>query len=159
MKAIIVYHSKTGHTREAAEDIARGLAEKGVDCTVTAAGELSGATGDISGYDIVLVGTPTYGNRRYRLPAKPVEQFLGSLGTDGLKGKVTGAFTVNAGAGGSKLVPNIEAHLSSMGGKVVTGGPVVRAGAILSLWTGPAAKPADREKCVEFGRRVAAQAG
>ena len=41
MKALIVYHTKTGHTKRAAEDIARGLAEEGVDSTIRAARELS----------------------------------------------------------------------------------------------------------------------
>lgn len=191
MKALIVYHTKTGHTREAAEDIASGLAEKGVDCTVEAAGDLNGATADVSGYDIVLVGSPTYGIRRYRRPAKHIGQFLDSLGTDGLKGKVVGAFTVKhpvsrlqvgintvlllvprvlgglrttrkvymAEKRGDWLVSNIEKRLTAIGGEVVTGGPVVKAGASWSLWKGPAAKPADEEAFVEFGRRVAAQAG
>ena len=34
MKALIIYHSKTGHTKAAADDIARGLEEKGVEVTV-----------------------------------------------------------------------------------------------------------------------------
>jgi flavodoxin len=158
MKALIVYHSKTGHTRHAADDIARGLKSEGVETDVVKAGEVP-AKNAVGGYDIVLFGTPTYGNRRYNLPARPVDDLLKSLGPDGLSGKTVGVFTAFAGYGGGKLVGNIEKSLSSLGGKVVGGGPAVKAGAPLSLWKGPDAKPADVAACEEFGRKVARAAG
>ncbi|MBU1671396.1 MAG: flavodoxin domain-containing protein [Actinobacteria bacterium] len=158
MNALIVYHSKTGHTRQAADDIARGLVSEGVEADVKAADGLSGK-GALDGYDIVLFGTPTYGNRRYNLPAKPVDDLMKSLAPGGLEGKTVGAFTVFAGYGGGKLVTNMEGSLAGLGGKVVGGGPAVKAGAPLSLWKGPDAKPADTTACEEFGRKVARLAG
>jgi flavodoxin len=157
MKALIVYQSKTGHTRDAAHDICRGLTGRLVDCTIKPASELVGADGPgaIKGYDIVLFGTPTYGQRRYQKPAKQVSDFLDSLGAGGLSGKVAGAFAVNAAYGGDRLVSAIESRLEGMGAKVVKGGPVVKAGAPLSLWKGPKAGPGDVKKCEDYGKRLA----
>ena len=157
MKALIVYHTKTGHTRDAADDVARGLAARGVECDVKPAAEATGA--GMGGYDVVLVGTPTYGQRRYQKPAKSVERFLASLGPRGLEGKTAGAFAVNAGYGADKLIAAMESDLERLGAKVVTGGPAVKAGAPLSLWKGPDASAADAGRCEDFGRRVAAAAG
>lgn len=156
MKALIVYHTKTGHTREAAGDIARGLSDSGVECVVKPASEATG--GGLDEYDIVLAGTPTYGNRMYKKPAKSVEEFLASLAPRALEGKTAGAFAVNAGFGADKLVAAMEKDLERLGASVVEGGPAVRAGAPLSLWKGPDAGEADRKSCEEFGRRVAAAA-
>jgi flavodoxin len=158
MKALIVYHSKTGHTRQAAEDIARGLTSEGVEVDVKSAGDLTGKKA-VEGFDIVLFGTPTYGNRRYSLPAKQVESFIKSLEPDGLVGKTVGAFAVNASWGAKKLVGNVERSLADLGGKVVAGGPAVTAGAPLSLWKGPDAKPDDVAACEAFGKKATQAAG
>lgn len=157
MKALIVYHSKTGHTRQAADDICRGLADRQVDCTVKKATEIGAGT--LDDYDIVLFGTPTYGQRRYAEPARQVAALIDSAGAGRLKGKVSGAFAVNAAYGGNKLVAAMEAKLEGLGAKVVRGGPVVKAGAPLSLWKGPDASQADVRTCEEFGGRVADAAG
>lgn len=156
MKALIIYHSKTGHTRAAADDIARGLKEKGVEVTVEEAAKSDPAkAGD---FDFLLVGSPTYGNTGYRAAAKPVDKFLEAMKPDALSGRVAGAFSVNAAMGATKIVSSIENKLASFGAKVVSPGPAVKAGALLSLWQGPDASAEDVEKCVEFGRRVAGAA-
>lgn len=158
MKALIAYHTKTGHTLKAAEDIASGLKKYGVECTIrptvnlVSHGELQI---DVSGFDIVLVGSPTYGSRLYKSPARPVEAFVESIPGDVLKGKYCGAFTVNAGVGGSMLVRAMELDLAEKGANVVFGGPVVKAGAPLSMWKGPEASPDEVKRCEEFGERVA----
>jgi len=153
MKALVVYYSKTGHTLETARDITRGMEESGVTVTVRPAADVSAA--DVAGCDIFLVGSPTYGNTMYKAPAKAVAKLLDSLQPSALSGKYAGAFSVMAGFGGQKIVTAIEARLSDLGATVVAGGPAVKAGVPLSLWTGPPAGKADVEKCVGFGRRLA----
>ena len=153
MKALIIYHSKTGHTKKAAEDIAKGLKEKGVDATLQEAAKADPAA--VSGFDILLVGSPTYATTRYKAAAKPVERFMDAMKPDALSGRVAGGFSVCAASGAEKIVAAIEKKLASFGAKVVTPGPAVRAGAVLSLYQGPDASAEDVEKCVEFGRRVA----
>ncbi|MBU4194059.1 MAG: flavodoxin domain-containing protein [Actinobacteria bacterium] len=154
MKALIVYHTKTGHTEQAALDVARGLESCGVECAACAAANAKAAA-DISEYEILAVGSPTYGNRRYRLPARQVSDFLDSLSSGKLEGKTCGVFTVNAGWGGEKLAGAMERALEVLGGHVVGKSPVVKAGAPLSLWKGPDASPSDVSKCEEFGKKLA----
>jgi len=158
MKALIVYFSKTGHTKQAALDIARGLESGGVECDVEGADNAKAAA-DVSEYQILAVGSPTYGNRRYRLPARQVNDFLDSLSPGSLEGKTCGAFTVNAFLGGEKLAEAMELALDKLGGIVVGNSPVVKAGAPLSLWKGPDASPSDVSSCEEFGKRLAEAAG
>lgn len=155
MKALIVYHSKTGHTKQAAEDIAKGLEAEGVECVIREAAK--GVTEPVQEFEIVLVGSPTYGNRGYHKPARQVERFLDSLSPRGLEGKVCAAFTVHAAMGGGSVVSGTEKMLADRGGKVISGGPVIKAGAPLSLWKGPNASQADVQKCEEFGKRAARQ--
>ena len=153
MKALIVYYSKTGHTLEAANDIARGLEEAKVEVTIRPAAEVSAS--DVADFDIFLAGSPTYGNTRYKAPAKAVEKMLDSLKPSGLSGKYAGAFSVMAGYGADKIVQAMESQLADLGATVVAQGPTIKAGAPLSLWKGPSAGKADVTKCTEFGRRVA----
>ena len=153
MKALIVYHSKTGHTQKAAEDIAKGLEESGTEVTVKPAVEVKPA--DVAGYDIFVAGTPTYATTMYKAPAKTVAKLLDSLRPDGLSGKYAGAFSAYAASGGEKVVSSTETRLSGLGATVVAGGPAVKAGAPLSLYQGPDASEADVAKCVEFGHRLA----
>jgi len=154
-RALIVYHTKTGHTGQAAKDIAKGLQEGDVACTLVAAKKAGSGELDVRDYEIVLVGTPTYGNRRYSSAAKPVDSFIGSLPADSLEGKYCGAFAVMAGMGAQKLIKAIEGQLRNLGGTIVSGGPAVTAGAPLSLWKGPDASETDVEACREYGRLLA----
>ena len=155
MKALIVYHSKTGHTKQAAEDIAKGLETEGVDCVIRDVAK--GVTEPVEEFEIVLVGSPTYGNRGYHKPARQVERFLDTLSPRGLEGKVCAAFTVHAAMGGVSVLGGMEEMLAERGGKVISGGPVVKAGAPLSLWKGPNASQSDVQTCEEFGKSVAKQ--
>ncbi|MDD5748667.1 MAG: flavodoxin domain-containing protein [Actinomycetota bacterium] len=152
MKALIVYYTKTGHTAQAAKDISKGLLLEDVQCDVVSA--QMGLNKDIREYEIVVFGSPTYGTKGYRYPAKRIQDFLDSLSSDTLSGKVCGAYTVNAEFGGRKLKRAMEMQLLKAGAEVVEG-PVVKAGVPLSLWKGPDASEVDRKKCEEFGRALA----
>lgn len=156
MKALIIYYTKTGHTKAAAEDVARGLEEKGVDVTIEEAVKADSAK--VGEYDVFLVGSPTYGTTMYKSAAKPVDKFMDKMKPDALSGCIAGAFSVNGAVGAEKVVAAIEKKLATYGAKVVSPGPAVKAGAPLSLWKGPDASPEDVSKCEEFGRRVAGTA-
>lgn len=157
MKALIAYYSRTGHTLESANDIARGLEGAGVEVTTRQADEI--AASDVSECDIFVAGSPTYGSTFYKAPAKAVARLLKSLAPAGLEGKRAGAYSVMAAYGGDRIVAVLEAKLAELGATVVSGGPTVKAGAPLSLWTGPMAGREDVEKCEAFGRRLAESAG
>ena len=63
MKSLVVYYSKTGNTEKVARAIAKGL-----EADLKRVEEVH----DISGYDLICVGTPVYGFA----PAGPVKKFL-----------------------------------------------------------------------------------
>ena len=55
MRALIVYHTRTGHTRRAAEDIAEGLKGTGLEVRLAAATELS--DWNVAGDAVLIVGS------------------------------------------------------------------------------------------------------
>jgi len=149
MKALIVYHSITGHTQKAGEDIAKGLRGSGVEVTLKNVNEVSKS--DIAEYDIFAIGSPTHGSK----PTGKIRRLLVSLEDGALSQKKVAAFSAYAGMGGDKTVARIEELLRGRGAAKIVNGVYVRAGAPLSLWKGRDAGAEDVEKCVELGRKLA----
>lgn len=157
-QTLIVYHTKTGHTRRAGEDIAAGLREAGVEVEVKPVVEVSAE--ELAGYDLVVVGSPCHAGSVKVLfsgVAGPVSDWLGGLPRDAFSGKAVAAYSVNSCFGGRATVESLERLLSDMGGRVLAPGPVIKAGVPFSLWRGPEASPEDRERLHRFGRDLAGQ--
>ena len=77
-KAIIVYDpGLSGGTKTAADYMAQDLKEKGYEVKI--AGVKSTDSAEISGYDLLIVGSPTYGAK----PTEPITAFLESLKNPG----------------------------------------------------------------------------
>jgi flavodoxin len=73
-KALVVYDpGLSGGTKTAAFHMANVLKSKGYEVTV--AGVRSSDAGNLSGYDILIVGSPTYGAK----PTRTIESYLNSL--------------------------------------------------------------------------------
>lgn len=152
-RALIAYHTKTGHTREAGEDIAQGLRGAGVELTLKPVGQVE--AGDVAGYDLIVVGSPCHaGSVRVLFSgiAGPVSDWLGSLPRTAFAKKAVAAFAVHSFLGAEATVQSLQRLLTDMGGRVLIPGPAVKAGAPLSLWRGPDASPEDRERLRHFGR-------
>ena len=94
----VVYHSKSGNTKEMAEEVVRGIEESAfdVDCVLKSVEETS--EDELLDWNGIIVGSPTY----YGLPSAPVKDlFDRSVKHHGdLEGKVGGAFTSAANRGG-----------------------------------------------------------
>ncbi len=155
MKALIVYDTITGHTRRAAEDIAEALAGEGVVAGLQAAREMAGW--DVADEAIIVVGSPCHaGSVAIRAGvAGPVRSLLKRLEASTLAGKVAGAFSVNFVYGARRTVRAIEKRLRSAGAEVPQPGVVVRAGVPFSVFAGPMASEASRERLRELGRALA----
>jgi len=155
MKALIIYHTNTGHTRRAAEDIAEGLKDHEMDVSIQAAGDLT--EWDAADQDIVIVGSPCHaGSLAIRAGVSgPILSVLKKLEPATLESKVAGAFSVNFAYGGQRTVHAIEKHLQAAGAQVPHQGVVVRAGVPFSLFRGPMASEEDRGQLREFGRLLA----
>lgn len=147
--ALVTYFSKTGHTRQAAEDVARGLEMAGVKAVIKSLGEVGKE--ELKGYSIVAVGSPT----RAGNPARMVRRFFKGLGRKELKGKVATGFSAYAGMRGKHTVKGLRKLLKKHGASKVVKGVAVKAGAPLSLWKGPDASERDVARLIELGRSLA----
>jgi menaquinone-dependent protoporphyrinogen IX oxidase len=158
MKALIIYHTKTGHTRQAAADVAEGLKALGVEVSIQPAKTLT--EWDVEDRDIVVVASPCHaGSVSIRAGVSgPVLSLLKRLRADTLTGKVAGAFSVNCAYGGQKTVDAIEKHLQAAGARTPQQGVVIRAGVPLSLFKGPMASKKSRNQLREFGYALACAA-
>ncbi len=154
MNALVVYHTVTGHTRRAAEDIAEGLRAEGVEARLQSAGEMT--AWDVADEQIVVVGSPCHaGSLGIRAGLSgPVRSALRRLGASSLAGKVGGAFSVNCAYGGHRTVRAIEKRLRAAGAQVVEPGVIVKAGVPFSVTTGPLASEEAKAQLREFGRAL-----
>jgi len=155
MNALIIYHTITGHTRRAAEDIAEGMASESVPAQLVIAGEM--AQWDVAGKAIVVVGSPCHAGSLAILAgiSGPIRSLLGKLQASTPTGIVGGAFSINSAYGGQRTVQAIEKRLHAAGAEVPMPGLVVRAGVPLSLFTGPMASQQCREELRSFGQSLA----
>jgi len=158
MKAVIIHHTKTGHTRRASADVAEGLEARGVDVTILQAKAMTGW--DVDEQDIIVVASPCHaGSLSIRAGiARPILSLLKKLEANTLKDKIAGALSVNCAYGGKKTVDAIEKHLQAAGARIPQQGPVVRAGVPLSLFKGPMASKTVRNQLREFGYALACAA-
>jgi flavodoxin len=147
--ALVTYVSKTGHTRQAAEDVARGLELGGVRAVVKSLSEVG--RGELGDYRIVAVGSPTHGGK----PARAVRNFFKGLGRKDFKGKVVTGFSAYAGMRGEHTVKGLRKQFKKHGAGKVVKGVAVKAGAPLSLWKGPDAAERDVARLIELGRALA----
>lgn len=155
MNALIIYHTITGHSRRAAEDVAEGLAGEGVTARLLLAGEMT--QWDVAGLAIVVVGSPCHaGSLAIRAGVSgAVLAAMKKLDASTLAGMVGGAFSVNSAYGGRRTVQAIERCLRAAGAAVPAPGVVVKAGVPLSLFTGPKASEQHREELRNLGRTLA----
>ena len=119
-KGIVVYHSRTGNTKEMAEIIAKAMNDSQVATECKSVETVS--ADDLPSYDAIVMGSPCY----YGQMAAPVKQLIDDLvGRHGqLNGKVGAAFASSANIGGGSettIMGIIEAML--IAGMVVQGDP------------------------------------
>jgi len=85
MKAILIYDSVFGNTRQIAEAIGKGLAKVG-EAEIYQI--LDARPERLNGYDYLVIGSPTRGFR----PTPAVARFLKDLPADSLRGMMVAAF-------------------------------------------------------------------
>jgi len=119
-KGIVIYHSRTGNTKEMAEIIAKAMNEARVPTDCRSVENVR--ADELPGYDAIVLGSPCY----YGQMAAPVKQLVDDLvGTHGqLSGKVGAAFASSANIGGGSettIMGLLQAML--IAGMVVPGDP------------------------------------
>ena len=146
---LVIYYSRSGHTKEMAQHVGQGVEQEGISCAVkdvagTAVGDLPAAKG-------IIIGSPTY----YGEAASQIRKlFDDSVKFHGkLEGKAGGAFSSCGCVGGGN-----ETTILSIINSMLVHGMVVQ-GTASGGHYGPVAvgAPDDRAKkeCVALGRRVA----
>ena len=120
-KAIIVYGSETGNTETVAEVIAAALEDANFQITLKEVTQAS--VDELSGYDLILLGSSTWGDEEKELQADMVDFYDDLEGAD-LSGKPAAAF----GCGDSDYthfcgaVDLLEERLEQIGATLLDGG-------------------------------------
>ena len=148
-KAIVIYYSRSGNTKEMAEIIAKSMNEADLPTDCKPVDKVK--ADDLLDYDAIVVGSPTY----YGQMAGPVKQLFDDTVTHHgkLNGKVGAAFTSAANIGGGNettIIGIIEAML--IAGMVVQGDPQGDHYGPVSI-----GKPDERvrQQCRRRGQRIA----
>ncbi|MCM8804870.1 MAG: NAD(P)H-dependent oxidoreductase [Candidatus Omnitrophica bacterium] len=148
-KVLIIYHSKTGNTKEMAKSVEEGVKEEKVEVILKSVEEIE--LDDLLTADGIIVGSPTY----FGLPSAEIKEiFDKSVKYYGkLEGKVGGAFTSSAHIGGGN-----ETTIMGIIQMMLIHGMIVQ-GTTKSDHYGPVSigRPDEKIKrdCKELGKRVA----
>jgi NAD(P)H dehydrogenase (quinone) len=148
-KAIVIYYSRSGNTKEMAEIMAKSMNEADLPTDCKSVSDIT--TEDIFSYDTIAIGSPTY----YGQMAGPVKSLIDDLVSrhGQLDGKIGAAFSSAANIGGGNettIMGIIEAMLIS--GMIVQGDPQGDHYGPVSI-----GKPDKRveKQCIRRGQRIA----
>ncbi len=154
MRVLILYHTKTGHTLEAANAAAEGIRGAGSTADLVAVSDFDAAK--VKSYDALIIGSPCWWGSVATGIATPIREALDDLASGALQGKGCGAISVASFAGAEKVVAGIGAIVGQKGCDEFRPGPTARAGLPLSLAKGPAVSADDQERFRAFGASFAA---
>jgi flavodoxin len=149
MKVLILYHTKTGHTLEAANAVAEGIRSAGSEVDLVTAKEFG--SGQLADYDALIVGSPCWFGSVVGGIATPIQKAFDGLSADALQGKRCGAISVGAFLGAEGTVAALGALLEQKGADEFKPGPTARAGVPLSVIKGPSVNARDEEQFRAFG--------
>ncbi|UCD19879.1 MAG: NAD(P)H-dependent oxidoreductase [candidate division WOR-3 bacterium] len=150
MKILVAYYSRSGHTKEMAQAIAKGVRNEGVECDLRDISEVN--VDDLLDYDALLFGSPTYYGQ---MAAELKKLFDDSVKHHGkLTGKIGGAFTSSGmvGGGGETTIFSII-HALLIHGMIIVGDAEMQHYGPLAI------ELPDEEavkKCVKYGQKTAA---
>lgn len=149
VKVIIVYESKYGNTKHAAETIMESLNEDGgIEASIKELKEVN--PGDLQNYNAILIGSPNHLGG----PTRGIKKFIEKLGTLQLEGKMFAVFDTYMGKDFEKATKKMEKQISERapGLKQIALGLSIR---VLGM-KGPIAE-GELQKCKEFGKNIATQ--
>jgi NAD(P)H dehydrogenase (quinone) len=122
MQVLVMYYSKTGHTKKLADEIAKGVGEvEGVACIVKSAADVT--KDDFVAADGIVAGSPVYfGSMAAELKAV-FEKFIGVRKK--MEGKIGAAFATSGDSSGGRettIISIIQAFL--IYGMIIVGDPL-----------------------------------
>lgn len=148
VKVIVVYESKYGNTKRAAEAIAEGINEVGgIEVSVKELKEVD--IQNVTSYDVILVGSPNH----FGGPTRGIKGFIDKLGKLRLEGKMFAVFDTYMGKDFEKAVKKMEKRINE---KI----PAIKRIALgLSVKVHGIKGPIEENElaeCKEYGRKIAA---
>jgi len=148
-KAIVIYYSRSGNTKQMAEVIAKSMNDSGLSTECKSVDSVQAE--DMLNYDAVVIGSPTY----YGNMAAPIKRiFDDAVKFHGkLDGKIGAAFSSSANIGGGNettIIAIIEAMLIC--GMIVQGDP--KGDHYGPVAIGGSDERAEKQ-CTRRGRRIA----
>ena len=148
-KALVLYYSRSGNTKQMAEIIAEGIKKEGIETVLK---DVSDAKADeLLQYDVIVIGSPTY----YGTMAAEIKKiFDESVKFHGkLDGKIGGAFASSANIAGG----NETTILDILNAMLIHG--MIIQGDYQGDHYGPVAIGApderSRKECLRYGSRIA----
>ena len=148
MKIFVVYDTKYGNTKLAAEAILEGIRDvDGVETSIGYVKEID--VGKMTDYDAVVLGAPNHMGR----PSQTMKKFVGRLVEAGLKTKNVAVFGTYSGnernpdRAVKKLEKMVQKKLPNL--KLISPSLSVRVHGI----PGPVVE-GELPKCIEFGKKV-----
>lgn len=150
MRAILIYYTITNHTKQAVENISKGLEKREVEFEIFNVREIKYDRMDFSQYEILVIGSPTH----MWGPTRKISDFIKNFTPDDLNNKRIGLVTCYAGFGGNRAINTMEKMIREKTSNIRVEKIAILAGAPGSLWTGPKASQKDVQKCIEIGERL-----
>jgi menaquinone-dependent protoporphyrinogen IX oxidase len=150
VKVFVVYDTRHGNTKLAAESILKGIREaEGIETAIGYVKETDAAK--VADYDAIVLGAPNHMGR----PSRTMKKFVDKLAKLDLKAKNVAVFGTYAGRvrtdrAVKKLEKIVETKLPSL--NLISPGLSVRVMGI----PGPVAE-GELPKCVDFGKKIASQ--
>ena len=148
-KVIVVYESKYGNTRIAAEEIIAGMKDvPGMAAELFRPKDFD--MGRIADYDAIIIGTPTHIGR----PTFGISRFIGRLGKLKLEGKMAAVFDLRMAPDPGQAMRKMEKQIGEKapGLKLIAPGLSV----LVSGMQGPIAE-GEIPRCKEFGNKIASR--
>jgi len=132
-QVLVIYYSQTGKTKKLGQEIVKDfkaignevklasiepVEEKSYTTNVREAREsvevkIKPTVMDISGYDLICIGTPVWSSS----PATPVNGYVASV--TGIKGKKTACFATHGGGSATSTLEKLRAKLEGQGAVVI----------------------------------------
>jgi len=147
IKALVIYESKYGNTKLAAESIAEGMKQiPGTEPIITELDDVEPS--QIDEFDIILVGSPNHLGRATR----SIRKFIDKLENINLKGKQTAVFDTYMKSDFEKAVEKMEKQIREKAPslKLVAPGLSIRVDGMKGPIT-----DGELPNCKEFGNRIA----
>lgn len=147
-KAIVVYDTKYGNTKIAAETIIEGMKVEGIDVTLSNMKEVDFKT--INQYDAILMGCPNH----FGGPTRTAKKFVDKLEKLDLKDKVIVVFDTYIKKDFEKAVRKLEDKINEKipGSKLISPGLSIK---VVGM-KGPILAE-EFPKAKEFGKQIATQ--